>query len=250
MYTFTDLSPTLSQLIKFPGKTQQFSIAAEIGSKWFEVGKALLNDERGVLVAHIMSKTREYTGIEEINMEVLSHWVQGKGMADCMWRGLLNVLRVHCPVLAQDIKEILRSEEGSSTYMHDSVVEQRDTLVAIQPCDSATAAALEAPSHATPQPQSGETVPTAGESCVRLKSKIESDIASAASPLSDSVTRASHSILSQTSRPLPPTQPPLPLSKPSPEECFSSAGIAADCALLDEEITNDEHIADIAHEVT
>ena len=48
---------------------------------------------------------------EQINMDILSRWMQGRGIADRTWRGLLGVLRVHCPGLAQDIEETLRAEK-------------------------------------------------------------------------------------------------------------------------------------------
>ena len=34
---------------------------------------------------------------EQINMDILSRWVQWKGIADRTWRGLLGVLRIHYP---------------------------------------------------------------------------------------------------------------------------------------------------------
>ena len=51
---------------------------------------------------------------EQINMDILSRWVQGRGIADRTWRGLLGVLRVHCPGLAEDIEETLSAETGTS----------------------------------------------------------------------------------------------------------------------------------------
>ena len=56
----------------------------------------------------IVSEHRDNT--EQINMDILSHWIQEKGIADRTWQGLLCVLRVHCPGLAQDIVETLRAE--------------------------------------------------------------------------------------------------------------------------------------------
>ena len=41
-----------------------------------------------------------------------------------------------------------------------------------------------------------------------------------------------------------------PLPHPSLEDCFSDAGIPVDCAILDKIITSEEHIADIAKELT
>ena len=96
----------MPELTDFPGKTRYFNIATEIGIQYYMVGTALLNDERGAIVPTIVSEHRG--NAEQINMDILSRWVQGKGIADQTWRGLLGVLRVHCPGLAQDIEETLR----------------------------------------------------------------------------------------------------------------------------------------------
>ena len=107
-----DRRPTMPELTDFPGKTGQFNIATEIGIQYYMVGTALLNDKRGTIVPAIVSEHRG--NAEQINMDILSHWVQGKGIADRTWRGLLGVLRVHCPGLAQDIEETLRTETAVS----------------------------------------------------------------------------------------------------------------------------------------
>ena len=52
--------------------------------------------------------------VEQINMDILSRWVQGRGITDRTWLGLLGVMRVHCPRLAQDIEETLRVEADHS----------------------------------------------------------------------------------------------------------------------------------------
>ena len=103
-----DRRPTMPELTDFPGKTQHFSVAKRIGINYLSVGTGLLNDERGEIVPAIVSDYRDNT--EHINMAILRGWVQGKGIADHTWRGLLGVLRVHCPGLAQDIEETLTSE--------------------------------------------------------------------------------------------------------------------------------------------
>ena len=95
-------------LTNFPGKTGYINVATEIGMQYLLVGTGLLNDERGAIVPAIESEHRG--NAEQINMDILSRWVQGKGIADRTWRGLVGVLRVHCPGLAQDIEETLRAE--------------------------------------------------------------------------------------------------------------------------------------------
>ena len=108
----TDCKPTLPVLTDFPGKTQHFNIAERIGGKYLSVGTGLLHDERGDVVPAIVSEHGR--NAEQINMDILSRWVQGKGIADRTWQGLLGVLRVHCPGLAQDIEETLIAETDDS----------------------------------------------------------------------------------------------------------------------------------------
>ena len=98
----------MPELTDFPSKTRHFNIATEIGAKFHAVGTGLLNDERGTVVPAIVLENRG--NAEQINMDILRRWVQGKGIADHTWRGLLGVLRVHCLGLAQDIEETLRAE--------------------------------------------------------------------------------------------------------------------------------------------
>ena len=117
----TDLKPTMPELTDFPGKTRHFNIAVRIGIKYLSFGTGLLNDESGDIVPSIVSEHRG--NAEQINMDILSRWVQGKGIADRTWRGLLGVLRVHCPGLAQDIEETLRAETGTSDGEVESTVE-------------------------------------------------------------------------------------------------------------------------------
>ena len=102
----------MPELTDFPGKVQHLNIATEIGMQYYMVGTGLLNDERGAIVPAIVSEHRG--NAEQINMDILSRWMQGKGISDRTWRGLLGVLRVHCPGLAQDIEETL-SVETSDT---------------------------------------------------------------------------------------------------------------------------------------
>ena len=100
------------ELTNFPGKTRKFNIAVEIGIKYHVIGFALLNDERGTIVPAI---EREHgVKAELINLDILRRWVQGEGIADRTWRGLLGVLRLHCPGLCQDIEESLANQPQST----------------------------------------------------------------------------------------------------------------------------------------
>ena len=47
-----------------------------------------------------------------ISIEILTRWVQGQGIADTSWRGLLGVLKEYCPALADSIEEALMEEKA------------------------------------------------------------------------------------------------------------------------------------------
>ena len=81
-------------------------MAERIGDKYFEVGNTLLNDSSGSIVRNIVS---HYT--KQINTDILRLWVEGKGINDRTWRGLIDVLGEHCPQLAQDIEKALTSKK-------------------------------------------------------------------------------------------------------------------------------------------
>ena len=98
--------PTMPELTDFPGKIRHFNIGAEIGAKFYAVGLALLDNT--ILLSSIMSKHGGNT--EQMCMDILICWLQGRGIADCTWRGLLGVLNEHCPDLARDIEETLKAE--------------------------------------------------------------------------------------------------------------------------------------------
>ena len=189
--------PTMYELSDFPGKNRHFNIATEVGNKFYEVGIALLNDMHGAVVSAIVLEHNN--NVEQINMDILSHWVQGKGIADCTWRGLLGVLRVHCSGLAQDIEDALRAETVQSENVVISSVEPEGETMANNSTTSAKSTAI--------------------------------------------------GVL-QPSQPPPPLLPVVPTPKPSLEECFRHAGIPVDCDILNETITSEEHIADIAKELT
>ena len=112
----TDHKPTMHELTDFPGKARHFNIAVEIGMRYHVVGTDLLNGESDI-VSTIESKHE--CNAEQINMDILSCWVQGEGIVDRTWRGLLGVLRVRCTGLAQDIEETLRAKNDASKVVFE-----------------------------------------------------------------------------------------------------------------------------------
>ena len=106
----TDEKPTLPQLTALQGKTRHINIVEGIGVEWMMVGTTLLDDNDGTIIPAIAEQYGN--NAELINMEILERWVQGKGMPDRTWRGLLRVLRVHCVALAERVKEALTAKQG------------------------------------------------------------------------------------------------------------------------------------------
>ena len=92
----------------------RINIVEGIGVKWMMVGTALLEDRDGTIIPAI---AQQYVNnSERINMEILRCWIQGKGIPDRTWRGLLGVLRMHCTALAVSVEEALtkEAEQGKS----------------------------------------------------------------------------------------------------------------------------------------
>ena len=105
-----DKEPTMPQLIGLRGKDKNINIAEAIGGQWRVVGIALLNDESGDIVKGL---AKEFRGnAQDINLEILQCWLQGRGIADRTWRGLIGVLRMYCGVLAESVEEALTAKEA------------------------------------------------------------------------------------------------------------------------------------------
>ena len=66
------------------------------------VGTFLLDDNEGTIIPAIAEETRG--NVESSNREILRRWIQGKGISDRTWRGLLGVLeKSDCKTLADDL---------------------------------------------------------------------------------------------------------------------------------------------------
>ena len=219
LYHHTDRRPIMPELTDFPGKTRHFNIATEIGMQYYMVGITLLNDQRGTIIPAIVSEHRG--NAEQINMDILSRWVQGRGIADRAWRGLLGVLRVHCPSLAQDIEETLRTETGTSAV---------EVQLAVEP-----------ESEAPTSTSSNSLKSTVNGFLTQLHNLIIQQL-----PF---LTSKSEPVDVQPSDPIKMPATALP-SRPSLEECFNSVGLPVDCVLLDKQVSDATHIADIAKKLT
>lgn len=103
----------MPELIALQGKRESINIAQKISVHWQMVGTALLDDKDGTIVPAIAQTLSN--NVDAINMNILTRWVQGKGIADCTWHGLLGVLKLHCKALAVSVEEALTVEWDRDT---------------------------------------------------------------------------------------------------------------------------------------
>ena len=59
----------MTELLSLQGTTRSINIAREIGTDWYEVGTALLNDTTGAIMPEIEETFRG--NIRRINLEIL-----------------------------------------------------------------------------------------------------------------------------------------------------------------------------------
>ena len=99
-------NPDLTNLTCFHGRSRVINVAVDIGMQYFLVGTALLNDRSGAVVPQIAAEL--LGNAERINMEILRRWIQGSGVEDRSWGGLLRVLRESGrAALAEEMEEAL-----------------------------------------------------------------------------------------------------------------------------------------------
>ena len=86
--------------------------------QWKRVGTILLDDKDGRAVSRIAYQ--HGNNIDDINMDILGRWIQGEGIPDCTWQGLLGVLKMYCITLAESVEEALAAEEAEQgkPYSH------------------------------------------------------------------------------------------------------------------------------------
>ena len=102
--------PSLLELRHFPVKGGHKDIVTEIKNEYVHFGTLLLEDESGNKVVGI-EKARQRIP-EDITVEILRRWLQGKGRLPITWNTLIQCLQnVNLHTTADDIKDVL-SEEG------------------------------------------------------------------------------------------------------------------------------------------
>ena len=104
---FAYSSPTdklsLSEFIKFPGRSGTINIPQQMGSEYIAFGISLLDDTKGKRVTDFMVNRRGDK--EAINLEILQEWVAGRGKHPVTWKTLIDVLRgINMDSLADEIE--------------------------------------------------------------------------------------------------------------------------------------------------
>ena len=92
----------MPKLLNFPVKSgSHINIPQQIGTKYFQFGIQLLNDETGEEIEAIASKYRE----EEMNYKILGLWMRGKGKP-LDWDNPIQLLKTTgLSTLASDIRD-------------------------------------------------------------------------------------------------------------------------------------------------
>ena len=102
---FIDEQPTLIELVRFRGRERRINIPQEISTKYPQFGILLLEDTNGTKIRNIEYKHRG--DAEQINLEILEEWINGRGRQPVSWATLTEVLRdVELSELASDIEAV------------------------------------------------------------------------------------------------------------------------------------------------
>ena len=95
-------TPTLHELLNFPGQEKRINVPQEIGTKYKTFGTILLEDDSGARVDDIVPEYGERA--EHINTEILKEWLTGRGKQPVTWATLVEVLRdIELSTLAGEI---------------------------------------------------------------------------------------------------------------------------------------------------
>ena len=90
--------------MRFRGRERRINVPQEVSTKYTQFGILLLEDNYGHRVRNMEHKHRG--DVEQINMEILREWVNGRGKQPVSWATLTEVLRdVELSVLARDIDD-------------------------------------------------------------------------------------------------------------------------------------------------
>ena len=110
LYIAHYLQPTMQDLIAFPAIDGTLNIPQQISTKYKQFGVILLEDGEGALVDGIAHKN--LNNPEEINIDILTQWLRGKGRKPVTWRTMISTLEeIGLKTLAEDIGLALVSQK-------------------------------------------------------------------------------------------------------------------------------------------
>ena len=80
----------MASMLNFPADRRDINIPEAIGVKWHELGAQLLDDPDGTRVNNISHNHQR--NCKEINIEIISLWLQGNEVKPVTWAKLVKVL--------------------------------------------------------------------------------------------------------------------------------------------------------------
>ena len=108
--------------MRFRGRERRINIPQEIGIKYHDFGVFLLEDDTGARIHALAHK--HMNDAELINMEVLRHWITGRGKHPVTWRTLTEVLHdIELRTLAEEI-EAVKSHTDIPTEPSDNPLQE------------------------------------------------------------------------------------------------------------------------------
>ena len=108
--------------MRFRGRERRINIPQEIGIKYHDFGVFLLEDDTGARIHALAHK--HMNDAEQINMEVLRHWITGRGKHPVTWRTLTEVLHdIELRTLAEEI-EAVKSHTDIPTEPSDNPLQE------------------------------------------------------------------------------------------------------------------------------
>ena len=109
-------------MIRFRGRERRINIPQEIGIKYHDFGLLLLEDDTGARIRSLAHKHKD--DAEQINMEVLRHWITGRGKHPVTWKTLTQVLHdIELGTLAREI-EAVKCHTGIPTEPSDDPLQK------------------------------------------------------------------------------------------------------------------------------
>ena len=110
LYIAHYLQLTMQNLIAFPAINGTLNIPQQISTKYKQFGVILLEDGEGALVDS--SAHKNFNNPEEINIDILTQWLRGKGRKPVTWRTMISTLEeIGLKTLAENIGLVLVSQK-------------------------------------------------------------------------------------------------------------------------------------------